>query len=74
MVLGDDMKQILLLAVLFVSCSCFAETKTKNIQVSATVLPYCQIIVEDGNAKNVCYKNDTKANITKQNNTITIYY
>lgn len=72
------MKLIIMLLIATISCSCFAETKTKNIQVSATILPYCRIIVENGTAKNICYgyekTNIIPSTITKENNTITIYY
>lgn len=40
------MKLIIMLLIATLACSCFAENKTKNIQVSATILPYCRIIVE----------------------------
>lgn len=72
------MKTFILILITMISASCFAETKTKNIQVSATILPYCRIIVENGTAKNICrgYENTNTipATITKENNTITIYY
>ncbi|MCB4345428.1 hypothetical protein LA345_16110 [Burkholderia vietnamiensis] len=56
----------------------FAETKTKNIQVSATILPYCLITVENGQAKNVCRGYEkTKAipaTIIKEDGKLTIQY
>lgn len=45
------------LLLLALSSQAFAGTVSQNIQVTATVLPYCHVIVDQVQARNECFTN-----------------
>lgn len=68
-----------ILATILLACvsTSFAADVKKTIQVSATILPYCYIKMEGGEAKNICpgYKTEmSRATVTKTETSITFTY
>lgn len=75
------MKTIITTIILsMLSMNSFAEEKKATMQVSATIVPYCKLVVEKEEVKHVCQGYDSQkiihATTTKDDktNTITITY
>lgn len=75
------MKKIITIMVLAIaSINCQAEEKKKTIQVSATIKPYCKLVVEKEEIKHLCPGYKTEEVITsrttkdEKTNTVTIEY
>ncbi|KAB0640630.1 hypothetical protein F7R25_03810 [Burkholderia stagnalis] len=48
---------------IFLSSQVFAGSISQNIQVTATVLPYCHVVVDQAQARNECFTNKSAAPI-----------
>ncbi|WP_175912314.1 hypothetical protein [Burkholderia metallica] len=57
------MKPIALLFAIL-SSQVFAGSISQNIQVTATVLPYCHVVVSGNQARNECFTNKSSTPIT----------
>lgn len=51
------MKRIILTIAVLLSVNAFAGSISTNIQVSATVLPYCRVIVDGNQSQSQCMTN-----------------
>jgi hypothetical protein len=78
---GGKMKSaiVLFMLSLLLDSVCLAKGVKTEMRVSATIVPYCVVVIENGEMRQVCKGYENKPNVVpvvirKSGNTTTLYY